>query len=86
MARKARIKDRTIGTDQRLTAEQGLRALTIEGARLSFEEDKKGSIEVGKLGDIAVLSADPMSASLGIIKEIRADLTIVGGEIVHNIL
>jgi len=86
MARKARIKDRTIGTDQRLTAEQGLRALTIEGARLSFEEEKKGSIEVGKLGDIAVLSADPMSASLDIIKEIRADLTIVGGEIVHNSL
>ena len=86
MARKERVKGEIIGADQRLTAEQGLRALTIEGARLSFEEGNKGSIEVGKLGDIAVLSDNPMSANLETIKQIRSDLTIVGGEIVHNLL
>jgi len=84
MARRERLEGRVVGPDQRLTAEQGLRALTIEGARLSFEEDIRGSIETGKLADIAVLSADPSRVPIDEIKEIESDLTIVDGRIVHE--
>ena len=72
------------GPDQRLTAEQGLRALTIEGARLSFEEIQRGSIETGKKADLAVLSADPMTVPVEEIKNIESELTVVGGRIVHE--
>lgn len=84
MARSERLEGRVVGPDQRLTAEQGLRSLTIEGARLSFEEDTRGSIETGKLADIAVLSADPTRVPIDEIKEIESDLTIVDGRIVHQ--
>ncbi|MBT5051340.1 MAG: amidohydrolase [Rhodospirillaceae bacterium] len=84
MARHERLKSRVIGPDQRLTAEQGLRALTIEGARLSFEEIQRGSIETGKKADLAVLSADPMTVPVEEIKNIESELTVVGGRIVHE--
>lgn len=84
MARSERLEGRVVGPDQRLTAEQGLRALTIEGARLSFEENERGSLEPGKKADIAVLNADPTRVPIDAIKEIGADLTIVDGTIVHE--
>jgi predicted amidohydrolase YtcJ len=49
-----------------------------------FEEDKKGSIEPGKLADLAVLSADPMTVPEEEIKDITADMTVVGGKIVFQ--
>lgn len=84
MARSERPQGRIIGPNQCLSAEQGLRALTIEGARLSFDENERGSIEIGKKADIAVLSADPTTAPLEEIKNIESDLTMVDGGIVHE--
>ena len=49
-----------------------------------FEEGKKGSIEPGKLADLAVLSADLMTIPEDQIKDIKTDLTIVGGKIVFR--
>jgi predicted amidohydrolase YtcJ len=86
MARCDRLDGRVIGPDQVLTAEQGLRALTIEGARLSFDENERGSLEIGKKADIAVLSADPTTAPLEDIKHIESRLTVVNGRIVHETL
>lgn len=86
MARSERLEGRVVGSNQRLTAEQGLRTLTIEGARLSFEENERGSLEIGKKADIAVLSADPTSEPVDAIKEIVSDLTIVDGKVVHETL
>lgn len=86
MARSERLNGRIIGPDQCLTAEQGLRALTIEGARLSFEENERGSIEAGKKADLAVLSHDPTTAPIDAIKDIEANFTIVDGKIVHDTL
>ena len=84
MARAERMSGTVIGPDQRLTALQGLRTLTIEGAHLSFEENDRGSIEPGKLADLAVLSADPTQIPMDQVQDVRATLTIVDGDIVHD--
>ena len=54
-----------IGPDQRIGAEDALRALTANGAYQYFEEKTKGSLSVGKQADLVVLSADPRRARPG---------------------
>ena len=49
-----------------------------------MEEDRKGSIELGKLADFAVLTADPMTVPAEAIAAIEAEVTIVGGRVVHR--
>jgi len=67
-----------------LTVEQALRAYTLGSAYAEFMEDKKGSIEVGKLADFAVLSRDPLSVEPAALKDVQVEMTIVGGRIVHR--
>jgi hypothetical protein len=67
--------------DQRMTREEALRSYTINNAVAAFEEDRKGSITVGKLGDITVLDRDIMTIPDSEIPAARVDLTIVGGEV-----
>lgn len=67
--------------DQRMTREEALRSYTLNNAYAAFEEELKGSLEVGKLADIAVLSEDILSIEESRIPEAQVDLTIVGGEI-----
>jgi predicted amidohydrolase YtcJ len=52
---------------------------------LTFQEDDKGSIGSGKLADIAILSADPLTCPEDEIKDIEAETTIVGGRIVYAV-
>lgn len=78
VARKSR-SGKTIGADQRLTPMEGLRAITINGAYLYFEEKIKGSIEKGKLADFAILSADPLTIPTDQIKDIIVNETIKEG-------
>ena len=47
--------------EQRMTREQALKSYTIDNAYAAFEEDIKGTLEVGKLADIMVLSKDIMT-------------------------
>ena len=61
-----------------------MRAATLGGAALSLEENEKGSLEAGKLADLAVLSDDPLTCAEGALKDITAELTMVGGKIVHE--
>ena len=84
VARVARATNRVIAPAQRLSRADALRAATLEGAYLTFEEDQKGSIEPGKLADLAVLSDDPMTCAETRIRDITAELTIVGGRIVYE--
>jgi predicted amidohydrolase YtcJ len=73
-----------VGPEQRVSREQALRLMTIDAAYLSFDEKRKGSIEVGKLGDLAILSDDFLTCDNRRIKDIRAVVTVVGGRVVHE--
>lgn len=74
-----------IGPEQAISREEALRMMTVNAAYLSFEEKRKGSIEVGKLGDLVLLSDDLLTCPPERIRSIRAVLTVVGGEIVHDL-
>jgi len=65
-----------------IPAEQALALYTINAAYASFEEGVKGSITPGKLADIAVLSDDPTQIPPEQIKDIRVEMTIIGGKVV----
>jgi predicted amidohydrolase YtcJ len=69
---------------QKLTREQALRSMTMDGARLSFEEDRKGSIEKGKYADFVVIREDYLSMPEDDIRDIQPIMTIVGGKVVHE--
>ena len=57
--------------------------MTTDAAYLSFDEKSRGSIEVGKLGDLAVLTGDYLECSADAIKELKVAATIVGGTVVY---
>ncbi len=61
---------------------QALRIYTLNGAWMSFDENKRGSIEPGKLADLAVLSADYLTVPVEDIGAIESLLTMVDGRIV----
>jgi predicted amidohydrolase YtcJ len=64
--------------------EQALKMYTINNAQASFEENIKGSIEKGKLADLAVLTDDPLTCEENGIRDIKSLLTIVDGKIVFD--
>ena len=57
---------------------------SLGNAQLTFEEDHKGSIEVGKFADLIVLSEDILSVREERIENLDVLLTMVGGEIVYR--
>jgi len=71
---------------QQVTRLEALRMYTIGGAFHSFDEDKLGSLEEGKLADLVVLSDDPLSISNDQLKRLRSLLTLQAGRIVHQSL
>ena len=72
----------TIGADERITPLEALEAITIDGARLYGEGEKKGSIEFGKLADLVVLSANPLTVPPATIEKIDVEETIKEGKTV----
>jgi predicted amidohydrolase YtcJ len=71
------------GPGQAPTREDALRAYTIGSAWFSFDDGKRGSLETGKLADLAVLSKDYMTVPLDQLESIDSVLTMVGGKIVY---
>ena len=67
--------------DQVMTREEALHSYTLAPAYGAFEEDLKGSLEVGKLADVTVLSQDILTIPEDEILETEVVYTIVGGEI-----
>ena len=70
--------------EERIDTETALRAYTVNNAFAAGEEDRKGTIEVGKLADLAVLERNPLEAEGADLKDIMVDYTIVGGTIVYE--
>jgi hypothetical protein len=69
---------------QSCTRLEALRMYTIGSAYFSFDDDKLGSIERGKLADVAVLSDDPLSVSDSAFRRISSVLTLQGGRVVSG--
>jgi predicted amidohydrolase YtcJ len=70
--------------DQALTIQEALRAHTMGSAYAAHEEDIKGSVEVGKMADLAVWGEDPYTAPMQRLWQIPVEMTLVGGEVVHQ--
>jgi predicted amidohydrolase YtcJ len=65
--------------DSHLTREEALRMAAQSGHRLTWNEDRYGSLEVGKVADMVVLAEDPLSCDLDRLKDVRVDGTFLGG-------
>ena len=66
---------------QRMSRIEAIRSYTINNAYAAFEEDYKGSLEVGKVGDLVVLDRDILTVPDEELRDARVDLTIVAGEV-----
>lgn len=73
-----------IMSSEAISREEALKIYTINNAYDSFEESLKGSIEPGKLADMAVLTNDLLTCSVDQIKNIKSDLTLLGGRVVYS--
>ena len=71
--------------NSRITLEEAMRAYTLDSAYASFEEDIKGSIEPGKIADIAILEKDLTEIPAEEIKDVRVHMTLVGGEVLYTL-
>jgi predicted amidohydrolase YtcJ len=70
--------------EEAVTRDQALRMFTIWAAYAAFEENLRGSIEVGKLADLTILSADIMKIPEAEILKTRCVMTVINGEIVFQ--
>lgn len=84
---RTRIERKTgavLGAGQRVSAEDAVRLLTVNGAALTFEEHEKGPIVPGFLADLAVMENDPITSSPEQTRDNSCRLTIVDGRIVYR--
>ena len=64
--------------------QEALRAVGSNAAYGAYEEDSKGSLEVGKLGDVVVLEEDPFVEAGHTLSQIQVAGTIVGGRLMYD--
>lgn len=74
----------TCGTEEVVDILSAIRMYTYNGAYASFEENLKGTLEPGKLADVTVMSANLFEVPVEEIKDMKADMTFVGGELVYQ--
>jgi len=78
------VDGKVLNTEQRISRMEALKMWTWNVAWLMFAENEKGSIEPGKLADLAVISKDYAKCPEDAIKDIEALRTVVGGKIVYD--
>jgi hypothetical protein len=69
---------------EKITIEEAIRAYTLNTAYAGFEEDIKGSLEVGKLADFVILSDNLLTMDPDGIKDVAILMTVVGGRLVYE--
>ena len=70
--------------EQKMTRKQALRSYTIDAAFGAFEENIKGSIEVGKLADFTIFTRDIMTIPENDILQTEVYMTIIGGNVLYQ--
>ena len=83
LARQPRRTDQPLHPEQAISREQALRLYTINNAFLTFEEQQKGSLEVGKLADFVVLKTDLLTCPVDEVRNITVSETYLGGKRVY---
>lgn len=73
-----------IGSDERVTPLEALRAMTASGAYQYSEEKTKGSLEAGKLADLVILNQNPLTVDPMKIKDIKVVETIKEGKSIYT--
>jgi len=69
--------------EERPSREEALRLYTLGSAWFAHDEDKRGSLEPGKVADLAVLSRDYLTVAVDQISTIESELTMLGGKVVY---
>ncbi len=75
---------KTLGAAQKITPYEALKSVTIDAAYQYFEEQDKGSIEVGKLADFVVLDQNPLTVAPQRIKDLKVMMTFKEGHAVYQ--
>jgi predicted amidohydrolase YtcJ len=78
------VTGEVVGPDQRIDVEDALRLYGPEAAYLEFAEDEKGTLAPGRLGDVTVLSDDPMETPPSELTELDVEYTVVGGDVAYE--
>jgi predicted amidohydrolase YtcJ len=84
MTTRQTLNGYALGPEHAISAREALELYTINNARLMGVERERGSIETGKLADLAVLSQDILAVPPDQIRDTRALMTVLGGRIVHR--
>lgn len=79
------LRGHVLGPELGLSRADSLKLHTRAGSYLTFEEQDKGTIDVGKYADFAVLSANPLECALDELKHMRVLRTVVAGETVWEV-
>lgn len=81
---RATMDGQVCGPDERVDLTAAVRMHTIHGARASFEEALKGSLEPGKLADLVLLGDDLTRVPAREIRHVPVVMTVVGGDVAHE--
>jgi predicted amidohydrolase YtcJ len=73
-----------VSGDEAVTREEALRMMTSAAARFSFDEADRGTIQPGRLADFVVLDENILTCPPDRLRSIRADMTIVGGQVAYE--
>lgn len=83
LTRQPRWTDAVLQPEQRITRQDVIRLYTTNNAYITFTEEEKGSLEVGKLADLIVLDRDILECPVEEVKQIQVERTYLGGKLVH---
>jgi predicted amidohydrolase YtcJ len=73
-----------MGAEERISVLEAIRAYTLSAANSVFQEDQKGSIEVGKVADLTLIGGKILDTPKDEISKLSIDMTVIDGQIVHQ--